>query len=149
MGGDNHAAYYGVIVHAIAPYFEERLIPLDKLTTMDIQNFYSTLKQKGDSGNTILHYHANIRKSLADAVKKYKLIPYNPAADATRPKIDNFVSNYYDAQQLAILLDAFIGFMILGIAVQVCFWPMASASGKSNSGWDIVILQLQPTSTLI
>ena len=104
-----YAAYYGVIVHAIAPYFEERLIPLDKLTTMDIQNFYSSLKQKGDSGNTILHYHANIRKSLADAVKKYKLIPYNPAADVTRPKIDNFVSNYYDAQQLAIMLEAFKG----------------------------------------
>ena len=102
-----YAAYHRVITGTIAPYFEEKMISLDKLTTMDIQNFYSSLKQKGNSGNTILHFHANIRKSLADAVKKYKLIPYNPAADVTRPKIDNFVSNYYDAQQLAVMLEAF------------------------------------------
>jgi len=104
-----YAAYHRAITRGIAPYFEEKMIPLDKLTVMDIQNFYSSLKQKGNSGNTILHFHANIRKSLADAVKKYKLIPYNPAADVTRPKIDNFVSNYYDAQQLAAMLEAFKG----------------------------------------
>lgn len=104
-----YSSYHGLITRGIVPYFEERQIPLDKLTVMDIQNFYATLKQKGDTGNTILHYHANIRKSLSDAVRKYKLIQYNPAADVARPKIDNFVSNYYDAQQLSVMLDAFRG----------------------------------------
>lgn len=104
-----YAAYFNTIAHGIVPYFEKAQIPLNKLTVMDIQSFYATLKQRGNSGNTVLHYHANIRKSLADAVRKYKLIPYNPAADIDRPKIDNFVSNYYDAQQLAVMLDAFRG----------------------------------------
>lgn len=104
-----YSSYHGLITRGIVPYFAERQIPLDKLTVMDIQNFYATLKQKGDTGNTILHYHANIRKSLSDAVRKYKLIQYNPAADVARPKIDNFVSNYYDAQQLSVMLDAFRG----------------------------------------
>lgn len=104
-----YVAYASTITRGIAPYFEEKGIALNKLTVMDIQNFYATLKQKGDGGNTILHYHANIRKSLADAVRKYKLIQYNPAVDIDRPKIDNFVSNFYDAQQLSIMLDAFRG----------------------------------------
>lgn len=104
-----YSSYYGVITRKIAPYFAEKKIALDKLTTVDIQGFYSSCKQKGNSGNTILHYHANVRKSLADAVRKFKLIPVNPAADVTRPKIDNFVSNYYDAAQLISMLEAFRG----------------------------------------
>lgn len=104
-----YSSYHGLVTKGIVPYFEERQIRLNQLTVMDIQNFYTSLKQKGDTGNTILHYHANIRKSLSDAVKKYKLIQYNPAADVDRPKIDNFVSNYYDAQQLSVMLEAFQG----------------------------------------
>ena len=43
--------------------------------------FYThEINKRGISGNTVLHYHANIRKALSDAAK-LKLIPYNPAAE--------------------------------------------------------------------
>ena len=58
------------------------------------------------SGNTVLHYHANIRKALSDAVK-LKLIPYNPAAEVERPKKDNFVASYYSADELMEVLPIF------------------------------------------
>ena len=66
------------MVNVIAPYFGEQRIRLNELTTVDIQNFYSydsyVSRRSSVSGNTILHYHANIRKSLVDAVRVYKLI---------------------------------------------------------------------------
>jgi integrase len=56
----------------------------------------------------VLHHHANIRKALSDAVK-LKLIPYNPAADVERLKLDNFVSAYYNAEELLQVLKLFEG----------------------------------------
>ena len=70
-----YSAYYRQIVSVIAPYFEEQGTKLNELTTVDIQNFYSYVSRRSSvSGNTLLHYHANIRKSLIDAVRIYRLI---------------------------------------------------------------------------
>lgn len=103
-------AYYRAVTNIIAPYFEQRAIKLNELTTMDIQEYYNILKQERHiGGNTILHYHANIRKSLVDAIRVYKLITVNPAAEIVRPKIDNFVSGFYDASQLTEMFTAFQG----------------------------------------
>lgn len=108
-----YSAYYKQVVNVIAPYFEEQRIRLNELTTVDIQNFYSYVSRRSSvSGNTILHYHANIRKSLVDAVRVYKLIKYNPAADMERLerlKKDNFVSGYYNAEQLTEMFEVFRG----------------------------------------
>lgn len=105
-----YSAYYRQIVSVIAPYFEEQGTKLNELTTVDIQNFYSYVSRRSSvSGNTLLHYHANIRKSLVDAVRIYKLIKYNPAADVERPKKDNFVSGYYNAEQLTEMFEVFRG----------------------------------------
>ena len=38
-----------------------------------------------------------------------KLIKYNPAADVERPKKDNFVSGYYNAEQLTEMFEVFRG----------------------------------------
>ena len=84
----------------IAPYFSARKVRLNEITVLDIEMFYThEINKRGVSGNTVLHYHANIRKALSDAVK-LKLIPYNPAAEVERPKKDNFVASYYSADEL-------------------------------------------------
>lgn len=70
----------------IEPYFAKRKVRLNEITVLDIEMFYThEINQRGVSGNTVLHYHANIRKALSDAAK-LKLIPYNPAAEVERPK---------------------------------------------------------------
>ena len=70
----------------IGPYFAKRKVRLNEITVLDIEMFYThEINKRGISGNTVLHYHANIRKALSDAAK-LKLIPYNPAAEVERPK---------------------------------------------------------------
>ena len=104
-----YQGYSRVVKNRIVPYFADQNIRLNELTTLDIQLFYNYLmSEQGNKGNTVLHYHANIRKALADAMK-IKLITANPAADVDRPKIDNFTSNYYDADELMGLLEVFKG----------------------------------------
>lgn len=91
----------------IAPYFSARKVRLNEITVLDIEMFYThEINKRGVSGNTVLHYHANIRKALSDAVK-LKLIPYNPAAEVERPKKDNFVASYYSADELMEVLPIF------------------------------------------
>ena len=80
---------------------------MNEITVLDIEMFYThEINQRGVSGNTVLHYHANIRKALSDAAK-LKLIPYNPAAEVERPKKDNFVASYYSADELMEVLPIF------------------------------------------
>ena len=50
-----------------------------------IQKYYDYLFEKGLTGNTVLHYHANIRKAL-DSAMKLDVIPSNPADKIERPK---------------------------------------------------------------
>ena len=91
----------------IGPYFAKRKVRLNEITVLDIEMFYThEINKRGISGNTVLHYHANIRKALSDAAK-LKLIPYNPAAEVERPKKDNFVASYYSADELMEVLPIF------------------------------------------
>jgi integrase len=104
-----YEAYERGVRVVIAPYFAQKKIRLNELTTLDIQCFYTyLLSVRKNKSNTVLHHHANIRKALSDAVK-LKLIPYNPAADVERPKLDNFVSAYYNAEELSQVLKLFEG----------------------------------------
>lgn len=104
-----YEAYARSIKNRVAPYFAERKIRLCNISALDIQKFYTYLMTiRGNKGNTAIHFHANIRKALADAVK-LKLIPYNPAVDVDRPKIDNYISNFYNAEELTEMLELFEG----------------------------------------
>lgn len=86
---------------------DDGLISLTDEQMAYYEMFYThEINKRGVSGNTVLHYHANIRKALSDAVK-LKLIPYNPAAEVERPKKDNFVASYYSADELMEVLPIF------------------------------------------
>ena len=102
-----YAGYKLKIEHVIAPYFNERKITLKNLTAHIIDEFYNE-KLKTVSANTVIHYHANIRKALQDAYKN-DLIPCNYADKAHRPKKADFVSNYYNRDELLILFQAIKG----------------------------------------
>lgn len=107
----------------ICRYFGDRAILLKDLETKDIQAFYTfELSEMNVSANTVVHFHANIRKALQFAVKM-ELIPANPALNVERPKIKKFVGKFYDVEsinqllevvkgtkiQLAVMLAAFYG----------------------------------------
>lgn len=100
--------YYGyrqVVNHAIDPYFRSRKIKLYELKPYHIQDFYTCkMDNDGVSANTIHHYHANIHKALAYAVKTER-IPTNPADLVELPKKQKHIASYYTQSELNTLLQ--------------------------------------------
>lgn len=65
----------------------------------------TTDSQKTVSPGTVIHYHANIHKTLKYAVKM-DLIPFNPADKVERPKKQRYIADYYRQEELERLLEA-------------------------------------------
>lgn len=99
---------YSRQVKKIAEYFNPTKIRLQELKPYHIQEFYRKLLDSGLSNNSILHFHANIRKSLQYAVKM-EMIPSNPADKIERPKKERFQAGYYNSEELAQMFKAFEG----------------------------------------
>ncbi|MCL2082391.1 MAG: site-specific integrase [Oscillospiraceae bacterium] len=102
---NTYESYRYIINRYIEPYFAERKIKLRSLEPQHIQDFYNGQLKKGLSANTILKQHANIRKSLQNAVKM-NIIPYNPADRITLPKKQKYIASFYTAGQVNNLLSA-------------------------------------------
>ena len=94
-----YASYHNVIANHVVPYFEEKGLFLKELLPCHIQDYYQyELEENGVTTNTVLHYHANIRKVLIHALKN-DLININPADKIERPKKNDFVGNFYNKQE--------------------------------------------------
>ena len=77
-----------------------------------IQDFYTYgFDEWKLTANTVIHYHANIRKALQYAVKM-GYIPSNPALYVERPKIQEFVGSVYDVDEINELLTVVKGMKI-------------------------------------
>ena len=95
---------YFTVVTKISEYFSGKNITLENLKPIDIQEFYNSLYKKGLSTNTVLHYHANIRKALSIAVK-LDIISSNPADKIERPKKAQFIGDFYTLDELHLLFE--------------------------------------------
>ena len=95
---------YKTVITKVFDFFNGKNIKLKELKAFHIQNFYDSLYKKGLKGNTILHYHANIRKALRTAVK-LDIIPSNPADKIERPKKEQFIADRYNLEELQILFE--------------------------------------------
>lgn len=96
---------YCTVVNKITNYFSGKNIKLKDLKPKHIQDFYNSLYKKGLSSNTVLHYHANIRKAL-DIAMKLEIIPNNPADRIERPKKSQFIGDFYSIDELEKLFSA-------------------------------------------
>ena len=113
--------YKQVVNYAIDPYFRERKITLYELKPYHIQDFYTyKMDNDGIAANTILHYHANIHKALAYAVKT-ELIATNPADKVELPKKQKHIANYYTQKELNILLKNSKGHL-LETVIRLAVW---------------------------
>ena len=63
------------------------------------KDFYNWLYSQWLKGNTVVKYHANIRKALDYAVQT-DLIQSNPAIKVGRPQQEQFISDYYNQEEL-------------------------------------------------
>ena len=94
---ENTYCSYKTVVTKVSEYFKVKNIKLKDLKPYHIQKFYDYLYNKGLGGNTILHYHANIRKAL-DTAMKLDIIPTNP-----------FEKSKGDPLEIVILIASFYG----------------------------------------
>lgn len=99
-----YSSYSGTVKKIIAPYFRKRGILLKDLKPSDIQVFY-TEQLKRVSGNSVIHYHANIHKALKYAVKT-EMIDSNPADKIERPKKPRYIGSFYDSDEIQKLFAA-------------------------------------------
>ena len=100
-----YAGYERIVKGKVYNYFKKLDVSLKDLKPYHIQDFYTELYNLGLKGNTILRYHANIRKALQYAVK-CELILTNPADKIDKPKKEQYIATYYNKAQLNELLVA-------------------------------------------
>ncbi len=58
--------------------------------------FHQSIFDEGHTPNTVIHYHAVIRRALQNAVKK-EIINSNPADRVDRPKKNVYQAQFYSA----------------------------------------------------
>lgn len=116
-----YIGYEGVINGRMTDYFGNRDITLQDIKPKHIQDFYSHLLEEGLSGNTVKHYHANIRKALQYAMRT-DIIPSNPADKVELPKIQKYNPSFYSSDEVKVLLSEVVGTK-LEIPVMIdCFY---------------------------
>lgn len=100
-----YAGYERIVKGKVYNYFKKLDVSLKDLKPYHIQDFYTELYKLGLKGNTILRYHANIRKALQYAVK-CELILTNPADKVDKPKKEQYIATYYNKSELNDLFVA-------------------------------------------
>lgn len=115
--------YKGVIDGRMSDYFQHQNITLGNIKPRHIQAFYQYLLELGLSGNTVKHYHANIRKALQYAMKT-DVILSNPADKVELPKIKSYMPVFYTSGEVKKLLNSVQG-LKLEIPVTIgCFYGL-------------------------
>ncbi len=132
-----YAAYANIVKGKIAPYFGKMKIKLKDLQPKHIQEFYSAcMKEQGVCANTVIRYHANLRKALQYAVKT-DLIVKNPADQVDRPKVNKFVGSFYDKDEINHLLSVVHGTKI-ELAVMLASFYGLRRSEIMGLKWDAI-----------
>lgn len=92
-------------VKIISKYFNNLKIKLKNLTKNDIKDFYYYLKTtRKVKAKTIKAYHANIHKSLEDAIED-EILEVNPSDKVRLGKIEQYIPNYYTLHELEQLFE--------------------------------------------
>jgi integrase len=98
-----YANYERVIKNHVKPHLGG--VPLAKLTAFQIHGLYSCLELAGKSAETIRLVHAVLHRALKQAVR-WRLIPFNMAADVDRPRAAKADISPLSAEQVKHLLKA-------------------------------------------
>lgn len=88
----------------IRRYFQRRpQLTVGNLKPQDIQDFYQSLFADGVVANTVIHYHALLRRAFQQAFKEER-IDDNPFDRVGRPKKNKFHGENYTQEELLTLL---------------------------------------------
>ena len=100
---NTYNSYHSMIYGKIRRYFERRDLTVGTVKPKDIEGFYDSLFDEGVVANTVIHYHAVLRKAFQQAFKD-ELIDANPFDRVDRPKKNKFQGENYSEEELLALL---------------------------------------------
>lgn len=101
---NTYRSYHSMIYGKIRRYFERRKdLTVGSIRSKDIEEFYEQLFEDNVVSNTVIHYHAVLRKAFQQAFKD-ELIEANPFDRVDRPKKNKFQGENYSEEELLALL---------------------------------------------
>jgi len=101
---NTYRSYHSMIYGKIRRYFERRKdLTVGSIRSKDIDDFYNQLFEDNVVSNTVIHYHAVLRKAFQQAFKD-ELIEANPFDRVDRPKKNKFQGENYSEEELLALL---------------------------------------------
>lgn len=98
-------SYESIISARLDPFFRERNLRLCDVEPRHIRALHESIFKDSCNANTVIHYHAVVRKALQYAVKN-ELIPDNAADKVDRPKKGKYLASFYSKDELAALFEA-------------------------------------------
>ena len=85
-------------------FFTPLHLTVKTVTGDEINDFYTFLRNADLKGSTCQRYHSVLHKAFVDAVKR-RIVPANPVDQANRPKKEQFISGFYNAEEVKHLLE--------------------------------------------
>ena len=131
--------YQTMLDGRISRYFTELNITLEEVTPQHIQDFHQSIFDEGHTPNTVIHYHAVLRRALQNAVKK-GIIGSNPADRVDRPKKNVYHAQFYSAEEMMALFDE-ISDDPLEICVKLAAYYGLRRSEVLGLKWDAINLE--------
>lgn len=111
-------------VKKTADYFNDLGITLQELKTKHIQQFYDHLQETDKlKYNTVKRYHANIHTALEEAIRM-ELIDNNPASHIKHKKVEQYIAQYYNEQELKQLFEIAKGELIEPIILVTAYYGL-------------------------
>lgn len=131
-----YQSYSSMIKARILPHFKPLELQLREVTPQHIEDFYQSILDDNCTTNTVIHYHAIIRKALQAAVKK-DIIAKNPADKVERPKKNIFHGSFYSEDEMLTLFDAISGDP-LELCVKIAAYYGLRRSEVLGLKWDAI-----------
>lgn len=100
-----YRSYKSMIDARLDEFFRSRNLRLCDVEPNHIRQLHQSIFADGYTANTVIHYHAVVRKALQYAVKN-ELISENAADKVDRPKKDKFLAGFYSKEELMRLFEA-------------------------------------------
>jgi len=134
-----YQSYRNMIEARLDKHFRELGVTLGGLTAGQIQDFYQIILDEGYTTNTVIHYHAVLRKALQSAVKK-ELIPRNPADSVDKPKKNRYQAAHYTEAEMLALFKVIEGDS-LELPIKIAAYYGLRRSGVLGLKWEAVNFQ--------
>lgn len=108
VSGITGTTYKQILEGKIIPFFQPMRLKVKEVTGDEINDYYTSLRLQGLKGTTAQRHHALLHRAFKQAVKR-RIITTNPCEQADRPKSEQYIGSYYNAEELKSLLDSLTG----------------------------------------